>query len=132
MALPRIPQPLPAEGFTVPVDRVEYRGYMLGFLPTRSHNNLNPQLRLFPAHLAVKALRTQQYEYTALRRVDYEPAAFLRRPRVVLTVPDDGRYYLTLASPAATLDLLRFFQTLGLPLTKTATELLWEAGALNT
>ena len=120
MALPRIPQPLPAEGFTVPIEQVEYRALLLGFFPVHSKNNLSPQLLLYPAHLAIKSIRTSQYEYTALRQVGYRPEQFLSRSKIELRFQDGARYTLVLASPAVEQDLLKFLQAAGAFLTPAA------------
>ncbi|GAB2948428.1 hypothetical protein GCM10027048_11670 [Hymenobacter coalescens] len=124
MALPRIPQPLPAEGFAVPVDRIDRRSVLLGFLPVHSHNSLSLRLVLYPAHFAIKVIQTSQYEYTALLQAGYRPEGFLRRAKVELHLSGDERYYLTLPSPAAERDLLQFFQGIGIPLTAAAAQVL--------
>jgi hypothetical protein len=129
MALPRIPQPLPADGFTVPVDRVEYRAFLLGFFPVHSQNSLSPRLVLYPAHLTIKSIRTSQYEYTALRQVGYRAEQFLSRSKVELRFQDGARYALTLSSPAVERDLLQFLQAGGAPLTAAAAQLLAGPGS---
>jgi hypothetical protein len=129
MALPRIPQPLPIEGFAVPVERIDYRALLLGFFPVHSHNSLSPRLELFRGHLAIKSVRTSKYEYTALREVRYRPEQFLSRSKVELRFQDGARYTLTLPSPAAERDLLQFLQTLGIPLTPAAQQQLGPPGA---
>ena len=109
MALPRIPQPLPAEGFAVPVDRIDRRSVLLGFLPVHSHNSLSPRLVLYPAYFAIKVIQTSQYEYTALLQAGYRPEGFLRRAKVELRLSGGEWYYLTLPSPARPSCFTRFF-----------------------
>ncbi|RTQ53591.1 hypothetical protein EJV47_02305 [Hymenobacter gummosus] len=120
MALPRIPTPLPYAGFAVPVDRIDYRTFLLGFVPVHSHNSLSPELVLFPGHMAIKSIRMSQYEYTALREVRYRPEQFLSRSKIELRFQDGARYTLTLASPAVERDFLQFLQAGGAPLTPAA------------
>ena len=129
MALPRIPRPLPIEGFAVPLDRIDCRSYLLGFLPLNTHNSLNPRLVLYPAHLVVKVIQTSQYEYTALQQVGYRPAGFLRRAKVELRFRDGARYYLTLPSSTAERNLLQFFRSSGITLSAAAAQVLDGPGA---
>lgn len=131
MPHPCIPQPLPAEGFDVPIDRIDCAFRLLGFLPGHSHNSLNPRLVLYPAQLELKVVRTSQYEYTALRQVGYRAEGFLRRAKVELRFLGGENYYLTLPSPAAEQDLLQFLWTRGATLTDAATQQLGSAAATS-
>ncbi len=107
MALP-IPRPLPAAGFTVPVDRIDSSFRLWGFLPGYSHNDISPQLVLYPERMAVKVMQTSHHEYTALRQVDYQPEGFLRRAAVVFSFADHTEYSIKPSSVAITRDLLGF------------------------
>ena len=120
MALLPIPRPLPAPGFVVPVDRIDSSFRLWGFLPGHSHNDVSPQLVLYPGRLAIKVMTTAYHEYTALRQVDYQPEGFLRRAAVVLRFADHTAYAIKPSSAAVTHDLLRFCHERALPLTPAA------------
>lgn len=124
MSIPRIPQPLPAEGFAVPIDQVMYRAWLLGFFPVHSKNSLSPRLVLYPAHLVIKVIGTSQYEYTALREVRYLPEQFLSRSKVELRFQDGARYTIIVSYPSVERQLLEFLQTIGAPLTPGARQVL--------
>ncbi|GAA3949789.1 hypothetical protein [Hymenobacter algoricola] len=84
MAFSQIPNPLPPEGFALPIDEIRGSFLTLGFLPGSSHNSLSPRLLLLPAGIEIKVMSASYYEYTALSRIDYRPEGFLRQERVAL------------------------------------------------
>lgn len=115
-----IPSPLPAAGFPVPIDRIDSSFRCWGILPGHSHNDVSPQLVLYPEHMSVKVIRTSHYEYTALRQVDYRPEGFLRRAAVEFHFAGYSFYSVKPSSVAITRDLLRFCHERGFALTPAA------------
>lgn len=128
MAFVRIPDPLPAAGFPVPIDDIQSSRQVLGFLPAYSRNSLSPRLVLHRAHLEIKVLTTSPHEYTALRWVDYRPAGFLRREQLILELhhPSHLTYYLKPASAAIGRALLQFWHQQGVALSEAARQHLAE------
>lgn len=124
MSIPRIPQPLPAEGFAVPVDQIMYRAWLLGFFPVHSKSSLNPRLVLHLAHLVIKVIGTSQYEYSALKEVRYQPEQFLSRSKVELRFQDGARYTVTVSYPSVERQLLEFLRSIDAPLNAAAAQLL--------
>lgn len=121
MTFPFIPQPLPPEGFPVPIDRIDSSFRLLGFLPGYSHNDLSCRLVLHETHWEIKILINQQHSYPAIQQVDFKPESFWSRARVLLSVqPDHLEYTVKPSSAAVTRALLRFCHERGLPLTLAA------------
>lgn len=120
MAAPRIPRPLPPEGFSVLVDKIDSSYRVLGFLPGYSRNSLSPKLILHTTYLEVKIMQTSYHEYTSLREVGYEPEGFFSGPKLVFRFADDTEYTVTPASVAILHDLLAFCQEGGFPLSEAA------------
>lgn len=121
MAFSHIPNPLPPEGFPLPVDEIRSYFRVLGFLPGRSNNSLSPRLVLHADRLEIKVISTSYYEYTALTRIDYRPDGFLHSERVVLRVDADSTTYEFIpASPAIRRGFLQFCRQRGLTLTPAA------------
>jgi hypothetical protein len=111
---------LPNDGFAVPIDKISSGFRVWGILPGYSHNDVSPQLVLYPQRMAVKVMQTSYHEYTALRRVDYQPEGFLRSAKVVLQFAGHTEYEISPSSVAITRDLLRFYHERGAPLTPAA------------
>ncbi|WP_022825342.1 hypothetical protein [Hymenobacter norwichensis] len=120
MAAPRIPRPLPPEGFSVLVDRIDSSYRALGFLPGYSRNSLSPKLILHATYLEVKIMQTSYHEYTSLREVGYEPEGFFSGPKLLFSFTDDTEYSVTPASTAILRDLLAFCQEGNFPLSAAA------------
>jgi hypothetical protein len=120
MAAPRIPRPLPPEGFSVLVDRIDSSYRALGFLPGYSRNSLSPKLILHSTYLEVKIMQTSYHEYTALREVGYEAEGFFSGPKLLFRFTDDTEYTVTPASATILRDLLAFCQEGGFPLSEAA------------
>ena len=125
MTVFHIPEPVPAQGVPVPIDAIESSFRMLGFIPGTSRNDLSSRLVLYPTRLEVKVAQTTYHEYTALKRVDYEPEGFLRREKVILSFHDDNTtYYVKPSSAAVARELLRFCHRRGFALTAEAQQAL--------
>ena len=121
MAYTCIPELLPPEGFTVPVDAITSSFRLFGLLPGYSKNDLGSRLVLYPAHWTIKILTEQHYAYSAILQVDFVPESFWRREQVVLKVAEASTYYYIKPSSAAvTQDLLGFCHKRGLLLTPAA------------
>lgn len=121
MAYTCIPELLPPEGFTVPVDAITSSFRLFGLLPGYSKNDLGSRLVLYPAHWTIKILTEQHYAYSAILQVDFVPESFWRREQVVLKVAEASTYhYIKPSSAAVTQDLLGFCHKRGLLLTPAA------------
>ncbi|WP_375434241.1 hypothetical protein [uncultured Hymenobacter sp.] len=121
MAYTCIPEPLPPEGFTVPVDAITSAFRLFGLLPSYSQNDLGSRLVLYPAHWTIKILTEQHYAYSDILQVDFVAESFWRREQAVLKVAEASTsYYIKPSSAAVTRDLLGFCHKRGLLLTPAA------------
>jgi hypothetical protein len=122
LAFTHIPDPLPPEGFPLPVDEIRGSFLTLGFIPGTSHNSLSPRLVLRSDGLEIKVMTASYYEYTALHRIDYRPEGFLRQERIALYFANahEASYDFIPSSGAIRRGFLQFCRQRGLPLTPAA------------
>ncbi|QIX61978.1 hypothetical protein FY528_04250 [Hymenobacter lutimineralis] len=126
MAFSHIPDPLPPEGFSLPVDEIEGSFRTWGFLPGYSRNSLSARLTLYPEQVELKVLSVSSYPYAALREVGYRPAGLLRQERVVLffTSPKHTSYSFIPSSAPIRRAFLQFCVQRGLHLSAEAQQAL--------
>ncbi|MCR5887779.1 hypothetical protein LRS06_08310 [Hymenobacter sp. J193] len=122
MAFSHIPDPLPPEGFPLPVDEIQGSFLTWGFLPGNSRNDINPRLVLYPDRLEIKVVTASTYEYTAIKRVDYRPAGWLRQERVAIyfNSANQASYSFIPSSAAIRRAFLQFCQQRGWELSEAA------------